>query len=201
MLCACGHTPVSKTAFDALGWTQDIQEVSLLPQYAYLRVNINQQDALMVLGYETPSPQGVVQTWYSRSGQTLNLQDGRLVASRGLEVDWLSVTYRELPSWQSLLKRDQSRFVRMVDVMPGYRFDVTEFVNIRRIQAPTNSKLLGLPANQLMWLEETVDGSPQGQPSARYALQQQGNQVALVYGEQCLAPNVCLAWQTWPVKR
>ena len=83
--------------------------------------------------------------------------------------------------------------------MPGYRFGIAERISVYPVRAPFNSKIEGIPAQNLRWFEEAVVGQKDGLPSARFALQIKGDDIRVIYGEQCLSPELCIAWQPWPV--
>ena len=200
LLAGCGHTPVSLTVSEALGLGKSVDAIALNPELRYLRVTGAGRPVLMVLGYVQPSAQGALETWYSSSGEVLQLREGRLVSTTGLQVDWRAVRYTDLPTWAQIGERGSARFKRERDEMPGYRFGLSDTVSLQEVAAPRHARLVGLPASELRWFEETVHGSPHGRPSARYGLRLRGGQAQVVYGEQCLAPDFCMAWQTWPVQ-
>ena len=195
-LAACGHTPVSRTVADAMGWGPGVDAIVLNPQLRYLRVSASGKPVLMVLGYEQATPSGLLETWYSNSGEVLQLRDGRLQSTAGLPLDWRAVRYKGLPDWAQLPGLGSARFERERDEMPAYRFGLSETVLIKAVAAPRNARLTGLPADALAWYEETVQDRPYALASARYGVRRQDGQV--VYGEQCLSPDFCIAWQTWP---
>lgn len=198
-LSACNHTPVTLTVFEAAGWGKSVDSIRPNPKLRYLRVTTGDRVALMVLGYVDTTPQGPIETWYSSEGEVLRLQNGRVVATTGLRVDWRDVRYTRLPAWTEVTERAPTFFDRLHDEMPGYRFGISETVSLIRVPVPHNAKLVGLPASALVWYEESVRGTPHGLPSARYGLRPQAGVPVVVYGEQCLSVDFCLAWQPWPV--
>jgi hypothetical protein len=213
-LVACGHTPVTRTLADAFDKGTPVAGIPLNPDFRYLRVATGGREALMVLGYvdadPDPDARGAVETWYSREGEVLRLQDGRILSTTGLRVDWRAVRYAEVPTWTQMLTQDSAVFVRERDEMPGYRFNLKDSVYLYTIQPPGNAHLVGIPADHLRWYEERVLGAPRNLPSARYGVRLRdpeglagvegaGAAVEVVYGEQCLALDLCVAWQTWPV--
>ena len=200
-LAACGHTPVTRTISETFFDSPGVGAIALNPSYRYLRVSADGREALMVLGYVDPQPLGDVETWYSASGEVLKLQNGRITSTSGLKPDWREVRYSELPSWSSLVGMSAARFKRERDEMPGHRFGIQEVVEISSVQPPADARLSGLSAATLRWFEERVVASPKPEPSARYGLSSRndGTQPVVVYGEQCLRPDFCIAWQVWPV--
>ena len=206
-LTGCVQTPISQTLVEAFGKgkSSNIDAVKLNPNLKYLRVTVRDRTVLMVLGYLDNTPQGNVETWYSSEGEVLKLLNGRVLSSNGLELDWRNVRYASLPAWSELegLSSNSSsfQFTRTFDQMPSYKFGISEVVNLYGVGAPSNSNLVGLPANQLKWFEEKVKGTSHGLPSARYGLGTKDGQVVVVYGEQCFSSELCFSWQTWPVTK
>lgn len=199
-LAGCIHTPVTLTVAEALGLGRSVDALPLNPALRYLRVSVQGRTALMVLGYVDSSEAGPIEVWYSSQGEVLQLHNGRLVASSGLAVDWRSVSYTSLPSWAEVSARGSAEFTRHRDEMPGYRYGVVDKLVLRAVRPPTDASLAGLPATDLRWFEETVVAPGRPLPSARYGLRIQGGVSTVVYGEQCLADQFCMAWQTWPIK-
>lgn len=197
-LAACVHTPVTLTVAESLGLGPNVDQRPLNPDLRYLRVTVQGRTALMVLGYVEPAPAGPVHTWYSSQGEVLRLQNGRIVGSAGLAVDWRAVRYAGLPSWSELSGRAVAEFERQRDEMPGYRYGMADRLLVRQVRAPAQAFLAGLGTQELVWFEETVIGPGRPLPSARYGLRQHNGVPTVVYGEQCLADHYCIAWQTWP---
>ena len=92
--------------------------------------------------------------------------------------------------------------------MPGYRFGVQDALVLRRIAAPDKSEIQGLDPGTLAWFEEQSDAGSalrgsgaaldQALPLARYAVDLRDGKETVVYGEQCLAAELCFSWQRWP---
>ncbi len=203
----CVQTPISQTMVEAFGKgkSSNIDAVRLNPNLKYLRVTVRDRSLLMVLGYLDNTPQGDIETWYSSEGEVLRVLNGRVLSTNGLEMDWRNVWYASLPDWSELvgLRSNSSsfQFIRNHDQMPAYKFGISEVVNLYRVSAPSNSNLLGLPANQLKWFEEKVEATSHSLPSARYGLSAKDGQAVVVYGEQCFSRELCFSWQTWPVAK
>ena len=201
-LGACGHTPVTRTLFDAIpGLSKAVDDTPLNPNLRYLRVTVRGRVALMVLGYIDPTPEGEIDTWYSGEGEVIRLQNGRIVETAGLETNWRAVRNLSLPAWKDMLGRQALVYRRERDEMPGYRFGIAESVSLYHVPVPSNARLVRMPAADLRWYEETVLGQPDALPSARFGLQAKEGEPRVVYGEQCLAQDFCLAWQIWPASR
>ncbi len=198
-LGGCGHTALTRTIFDAVpGFRNNADSIKLNPNLRYLRVTARGRVALMVLGYVEKHPQGPIEVWYSSEAEVISLQKGRIVATAGLETDWHAVKNFSLPDWKDMVGGPAVVYRRERDQMPGYRFGIQESVTLYPIAPPSNAKLVGIPATALRWYEEAVIGQPDGLPSARFAAQLNDSAPRIVYGEQCLSPTLCLAWQAWP---
>lgn len=199
LLSACGHTPVTRTVADVFSKGAPVSDIPLNPSLSYLRVVYQGREALMVLGYSDPHPLGTIDTWYSRDGEMIRLQNGRIQATAGLGLDWRSVSYQSLPSWQSIVEKANAQFSRVRDEMPGYRFGIRDTVAVYATAPPKDAPLKGIAAADLFWFEETVSGvGPRQRPSARYGVRNGPEGPIVVYGEQCLSLQLCIAWQTWP---
>ena len=199
-LAACGHTPVTRTLADAFGGGQGVERVSLGPNFRYLKVTAYGRDALMVLGYSDSHPAGTIETWYSATGEVLRLQNGRVLSTNGLEIDWSAVRYQGLPNWESVSEQNKSEFIRERDEMPGHRFGLVDRVALYPVPAPKDAHLIGVDPKKLKWFEERVQTTQQTQPSARYGLRLEAGETKVVYGEQCLSERLCISWQTWPAR-
>jgi hypothetical protein len=213
MLAGCGgySTPLTQTVQVALfGPNQTVDTIDLNTKLRYLRVTVRGQALLMVLGYVEPHSDGEIESWYSSDGKVLKLQNGRLYASFGLETDWRSVRNVALPRWAEVISGSTAIYQRARDEMPGYRFSKTESLTIYNIPPPSLSKLVVLSAPSLTWVEEAVNshgkaptnirvqGSSPKVASGRFGLKLSGTETQVVYGEQCLTPSYCIAWQVWP---
>jgi len=198
-LTACSHTPVTLTLFEAAGIGKSVDTFKLNPNLSYLRVTVGtDRVVLMVLGYLEPTPQGPIETWYSSEGEVLKLQNGRVVSTAGMAIDWRAVRYTALLPWPEMVRRVSSEFGRQTDQMPGYKYGIDQKVSIAFVPAPTNTNLLGLAPDNLRWYEEKVQGTLHGLPSARYGLRLTPTGPVVVYGQQCFSDNFCISWQPWP---
>ena len=206
-LTGCIQTPVTQTLVEAFGKGSgsNVDAIKLNPNLKYLRVTVRDRAVLMVLGYLENTPQGNIETWYSSEGEVLKLLNGRVLSTNGLELDWRNVSYTTLPEWSDLNSLNPNttpiEFIRTHDQMPAYKFGISNVVQIYGVNAPSNSNLVALPANQLKWVEEKVKGASHGLPSARYGLSTKDGQTVVVYGEQCFSRDLCFSWQTWPVAK
>ena len=214
--CSAGSNAILQTLPYAYGRNPGVDNARLNPNFRYLRVTIGGRVALLALGNVDGHPQGPIEVWYSAEREVLRLQNGRLVGAVGLTTEWRDVLLPELPSWSVAARADQPlRWTRTRDVMPGYRFGVQETLSLRVVAEPKRSALQGLDLQRLAWFEEQVEPGPVARlssvfgsdsaadiplPPARYAVDLQGGRETVVYGEQCLAPDLCFTWQRWPAQ-
>lgn len=171
------------------------------PRVSYLRVTGRQRVAFFALGYVDLHPQGAIEVWYSAERETLRLQNGRVVGMSGAATEWRQVRLPVLPSWSELRDRNSTfGWTRVRDVMPGYRFNLRDELQLQPIAVPARSALVGVDPASLYWFEETMAsgaGVADPLPPARYAVQTVQGEAVVVYGEQCLSVDFCLTWQPW----
>jgi len=197
-LVSCGHTPVTLTLSEALRSGKKIDSIKLNPNFRYLRVTVKGRSLLMVLGYKDSNVEGPIETWYSSEGEVIQMQNGRILATFGLETDWRSVRQLNLPSWKNLLALSSVKFTRQLDEMPGFRYGILQTMHLYKIPTPGNALLVGLAPSELIWYEEKVLDSPHGLSSARYGLRMRDGVAEVVYADQCLSKDFCFSWQIWP---
>lgn len=189
---------LDQTSMDTL----QISDAKLNPNYRYLHVTLTgAKPALLVLGYLDAHPQGVIEVWYSAQGEILRLQNGRLVGTTGLPLDWRRVDYPQPPpAWQSVPAAG-ARFTRVRDEQPGYRLGLMEQVFLTPLQKPP----LALPDDSLAsaaWFQESyTEANGATRPDAWFALGNDGGQKAIVYSRQCLSSSACLTLQRWPLQK
>ena len=183
-------------------------ETKLDPNFAYLRVTRGKHVGLLWRGSMEQSPDGPIEVYYSGTGEVVRLRDGRLMGVLGLETEWRYVA-DPAPGWAEVVNsRGAAAFIRIRDVMPGYRSGVRDELVLRPVAAPPRSALRAVDPRSLEWFEESVlaRGSTRipgvasdRLPPARYAIDLAGKQPVVVYSEQCLAPELCFTWQRWSV--
>jgi hypothetical protein len=197
--CQSGPDPTVEMIRAALFPSQP-SGAGLDPRVSYLRVTARQRVAFFALGYVDPHPQGAIEVWYSAERETLRLQNGRVVGMSGAATEWRQVRLPALPSWSELRDRNSAfGWTRVRDVMPGYRFNLRDELQLRPIAVPARSALVGVDPASLYWFEETLLPGPGVDPlqPARYAVQTVQGEAVVVYGEQCLSADFCLTWQPW----
>ncbi|MBY0579581.1 MAG: YjbF family lipoprotein [Burkholderiales bacterium] len=162
------------------------------PDFRYLRVVSGDVVVFFALGNMDADSHGPVEVWYSAGREVLRLQNGHVVGTTGLFTEWRNVSMPVLPPWSALAKENQPyRWTRIRDVMPGYRYGIRDDLVLRPIPTPERSSLSGPEPNKLVWFEE--EDVSKALPPARYAVDMSDGSV--VYGELCLARDLCFSWQ------
>lgn len=163
------------------------------PRFEYLRINSEGRVFYLLKAYKD---QGV-EVWYGGSGETLRFSDGRFVGATGLLTEWRNVVLPELPSWETLVDRGATyRWIRIRDLMPGYRYGIHDELTLNRMAPPQNTHLAVLDSKKLIWFEEVNLAKSDQLPTAVYAYDPASKSV--VYGETCLSMTLCFSWQSWP---
>ena len=164
----------------------------------------------------TSSTQATVEVWYSAGKQVLRLEQGRVVSTAGLPVDWRSVRTSARPAWSAAVSAP-AQYYRVRDEMPGYRFGLLEQVMVRSVQRPSAAWAAAVDADaKFAWFtEESVPWTaPEGQPGrqraasgspslplAWFAVDLQAPGEPVVFSRQCLSSMFCLDLQPLaPVK-
>ena len=172
------------------------------PNYRYLKTVIDGRTIFMVLGYVDRRAEGPVEVWYSSSGEVIKLLNGHLAGTTGLSIDWRTVRFSSLPSWQAdagTSAAQEQRYRRERDLMPGYRFGIRDEVVRTPIAPPKKSALSGTAANSLQWYEERSVSLPANSslPNARFAVSLLSGTPQVVYSEQCVSNDLCMSFERW----
>jgi hypothetical protein len=185
------------------------------PNFRYLRITIEGRVAFLALGNTDGNPNDPIEVWYSALREVVRLQNGRLVGVVGFATEWRNVSVANAPRWSEVASGGQpAHWIRLRDVMPGYRFGMRDELELRVISAP-RSELRDADPKALTWFEERTvperrDGyfaslvstrSTEALPPARYAVDFSGGKELVVYGEQCIAPDTCFTWQRWSAEQ
>jgi hypothetical protein len=187
--------PVYDTLTNVLPWKA--QYANLQPGFEYLWVSLDGKASVMALGSRDVRGTAVHEHWYTGQGEMLYLVDGRVQQALGFTHELRQQTGAP-PVWgsfEAVLGQVQPikdvTWTRQLDVMPGYRFGVQETLVSRPLAEPARLPE-GVPA-RAQWVADEVQGKQaNGLPwvyAQRFAIK--NNRV--VYSEQCLAPNLCLA--------
>ena len=207
--CASGSSAIWQTAKNVWGNEVDVSRVSLNPDFRYLRVTVDGRTVLLALGNTESHPQGPIEVWYSAEKEVIRLQNGRLVSAVGVTTEWRASSAPVLPSWTVLAKSHSPlEWTRTRDVMPGYRYGLKDTIVTNTIVAPSRSQLQGVDPQTLVWFEDRIEsiGNTSRQsntvardslPPAKYAVAIAGGAESVIYGEQCLASDLCISWQRW----
>ena len=211
MGCASGSTPLAQVlsalASDRFGAAEEaIQANRLNPLYRYLRVEVaGSAPALLVLGYIDAHPQGDIEVWYSSKSEVIKTQNGRIVGTTGLEVDWRAVRFPSAPPAWNAVPSHGVIYQRLRDEMPGHRYALSDdvelqpWVGVPPITLPAS--LSGAQAPTHNWFRETtLTASDRALPPAWFAWGMQRGQPTVLYSEQCLSATFCLKLQRWPVQ-
>jgi hypothetical protein len=183
-------------------WAPDPSRGQLIVGYQYLRVVLDGQITLFVLGYRDSGEEGPVEVWYGGGGrQLMRLVAGRVISTRGFALDWQAAHWSSPAGWSALvdaLKPGDGAPVdltRTVDEMPGHRYGLVQQLQIVRIPPPQDSALADLDPRSLVWFAER-DRSGR-LPSARYALEPAAPASGPLYGEWSPDGRLKLSWQRW----
>lgn len=202
--CSVSTNPITQTLKQVIKQDGNIADAHFNPNFRYLRVVVDGRVVFLALGNEDIDPRGPIEVWYSAEREVLRFQNGRLVGAVGLPTEWRHVFLPELLPWTVLAKAGQPvRWTRARDVMPGYRFGISDALVLRNISPPGENELRGVNPQSLTWFEERADTGKgtvsMALPPARYAVDLRDGKETVVYGEQCLAPDLCFTWQRWSV--
>jgi hypothetical protein len=176
------------------------------PRFRYLRLEVEgSTPAMLVLAFVDPHPMGEIEVWYSAQNQVIKLQNGRIVASHGLAVDWTKVHFPVAPPAWGDIRPEGSQFERERDEVPAYRYGLKERLSVQPVDLPAGVVVPG-PINADMakryaWFRETATAADGVKSTAWYALEVQMGRSVVVYSEQCLKPDFCLRLQRWPVNQ
>jgi hypothetical protein len=194
---------VMQTMQSAVWGPEPVSGHNLNPAFAYLRITTGKRVAFLALGNNEPHPQGLMEVWYSAEQEVIRLQNGRLAGAGGTRIEWRQVRLPALPSWRTLANREGVyTWERVRDVMPGYRFNVIDSLQLRVIAPPLRHQLQGIAPSSLTWFEEVQVSGSGGDPAAalppaRYAVEFTADAERVVYAEQCLDAGLCFSWQRW----
>lgn len=209
--CASSATPlaevVSALVSEGFGSAEGAIEASKLnPLYRYLRVDVKgRAPALLVLGYIDAHPQGDIEVWYSSKSEVIKTQNGRIVGTTGLELDWRAVRFPSAPPVWNAVPSQGAVYQRLRDEMPGHRYAISEQIELKPwVGVPTitlPASLSGAQARAYTWFQETtLTTSDQALPPAWFAWGVQRGQPTVLYSEQCLSATFCLKLQRLPVQ-
>ena len=203
--CASSTSGLLKTlkyAGDRWAGDGQVKPPDLRSGFRYLKVVVYGEASYLALGYLDPPPdrrdRSLVEVWYSMTGQSLRLKDGRLVGTAGLATDWLDVRLDRAPDWNGI-DGNGVDYERERDVMPGYRFRIRDRLRIRPVLPPATTDLVDVDKADLLWFEETVEATTgDGLPRAYFGVLPGLGNWRVVYSFQCVSADFCLSTQSWP---
>jgi hypothetical protein len=193
--CASGFDAAASTISQAWSARKSLPSPrELNPDFQYLWVQANGVQAYLALGGIEPHPQGPIEVWFSARSEILRLQNGRIVGTTGMPVNWSNVTLRFDSQGKS--------YTRQRDETPGYRFNLQDSFVVQESRAVPASVMERFQSMQakgakapapVIWREDIT----QGVPSIRVglAVNAQGQPPVAVYGEECLSKAFCITWQ------
>jgi len=180
---------------------------TLNPAFRYLRVSLSgYQPALLVLGYVDADPQGDIEVWYSAAKEVVRTQQGRIVGTAGLALDWRRVHFSVPPPAWSAVTRWPASYTRVREEIPGYRFGLTDNLSLEPVAGPPTLALSRtLPsdvAQTYAWYRENSESQNlQALPPSWFALASYRGNLTVVYSFQCLSQQLCLSLQRWPLEK
>jgi hypothetical protein len=201
--CASNMGALIQVARKAVAPGPEADAIQLRPDVTYLRITSGRHVALMgLLAFEAHT-NGQVEVWIGAGGEVLRLQNGRVKGLSGFPTEWRQVLLPAFPPWAAVAAAQQGyEWIRVRDVMPGYKTGLRDRVLLRQIDVPRRSEIRGYDPHTLTWFEERAfvqDQSSPTLPHARYAVENDGGKETVVYAEQCVASDLCLTWQHWYV--
>jgi hypothetical protein len=188
VLVACqGVNPVADTARYVL---KGADSNAIYQQgFEYLQVQIDGRQAAMALGLRRSDGRSTHEYWYSGQREMMYLQNGRIQQVMGMTHEVRDQSPHQ-PDWDVLLQsRSPYAWERTMDVQPGYRYGVKEFLVTKGFE-PT-SKQQDLLARPGIWFEELVTGKTDAGRTWSYRQVFALVNRQVVYSEQCVSPEVC----------
>lgn len=175
--------------------------------FRYLRIEATGgRSALLVLGYIDPHPKGDIEVWYSADKEVVKLQNGRIVGTAGLPVDWRNVHFSNTPPGWEDVKLAPQTVLRSRDEAPGYRYGIADQLTVEKFAGTPAialpQTLSSLMARRYTWFRESsTNVGRHALPASWYAVATYHGSQAVVYSFQCLEPQFCLSMQRWPVEK
>ena len=189
-LTACSPTLRAgwQTVEQAWATPTAVRHSRLDPALLYLLVHHQDREALLVWVGDEPGPLGLTRVWVGADGVVLRTAQGRLVGVAEPTRNWRLIS-QDTP----VASGSSTTVTQTVNMQPGHRLGLRVPLQRRPLSsAPSPTRWLG-DATGLRWEEERpVDAA---RPPIWLARDAQGH---VVYGQQCLAVDWCLSWQTWP---
>ncbi len=191
--CSFWDSPAIRTMSHAFATEQQNVARHFDQNYRFMRLVVDGRVVFLALG---DKEQGT-EIWYSANHEVLKFSDGRITGASGTFTEWRNVVLPALPAWGALAQLNTPyQWTRKRDVMPGYRYGVSDELSLNKIPAPRQSHLAGIAPEKLIWFQEAETSKDAQLPPAIYAYDPDSQVVT--YGETCLASTLCFSWQRWP---
>lgn len=209
--CASNSTPLaeilSKVVSEKLAKDDDSKLIGKPnPDYRYLRVEVEgHRPAFLVLGYIDAHPLGNIEVWYSAQQELIKTQNGRIVGTAGLKIDWRNVQFPSPPPEWAARASQGGAYPRVRDEIPDHRYAITDQIELQPWQGvPPITLPASLNAEQARtyaWFREAaLTSSAEVLPPAWYAWGMYRGIPSVVYSQQCLSTSFCLKLQLWPAQ-
>ena len=191
-LCSCQNNPTYETFKLLLPWTKKYAQA--LPGFDYILVSFNDQQTLMALGSQAAlgddSYKHLHEYWYNNKGEVLHIIDGRIHRAWGFTKEIRQQT-ADIPNWGVVFNsKKEFNWQRSLDLMPGFRYNLVEYITTYRIKPPKDLINPIIPAAN--WVADLVESkSADGRTwsyQQRFALEDK----RVVYSEQCIDKSLCL---------
>lgn len=180
--------PVYDTLTNVLPWSK--QYASLQPGFEYLWVSAGGKASVMALGSRAVRGNDVHEHWYTGQGEMLYLVNGRVQQALGFTHE-VRQQIGAPPTWAALGQSPQPvQWSRQLDVMPGYRLGVQEYVVSSPMAEPTRLPD-GVPPTAQWYVDAVSSTHANGLPW-RYEQRFARLNDRVVYSEQCVAAALCL---------
>ncbi len=171
----------------------NVRQTALQPNYRYLLVETDGQEALMVWIGNEPHRLGQASIWVSADGVIIRTVKGKLVGVSEPRRHWQLISESIVPSPPET--SSITRLIQSSDAQPGYRMGMERTVDQKVLPASAQAMSWLDRSLGLRWLEE-VD-SKTGERLALYGLSTDDQTIA---GQRCVSAQWCLRWQAWPAK-
>lgn len=184
--------PTSNVALSPFSWYLKVQDPASPP-------------VLLAFGYLEQHTTPPTEVWYSGSGQSIKIRDGRIVSTQGLEVDWKDVSSApSWPLWPSVPPQGTT-ITRTRSAMPEYDMGIQETLRIFPTAKPVSlltDSITGASdekAAHWRWYAESVASSTRTRlPDAVFATANVRGTTVVAYSKQCLSDTYCLHIMRWP---
>ena len=170
--------------------------------FEYLAVALNGRTTIMALGdrKDIPGSKGVErhEYWYSAQNEMLHTVNGRIYRAAGFTVEWRGQRSSP-PAWTDPKESGREvHWIRVLDVMPGYRYGQTDHLFTKSTSAPTDAPK-AVSANAA-WFEDAVVSTTEANQQWDFRQRFAVLNGLVVYSEQCLSPKICLGLRPLPLK-